>query len=162
MWQNEHAFWLISYSFELEYICCNLAGSVGSQQHWLWDIAEKEINFYCFLLLWELFNCSWPWNHWTDSSGVFSKMYLSKWALQSNRKLKMSHVGVPTDPTRYCITYASSSSCVYVYLHKNMSQGLWKIIQNLTQHAFFSFLYFFKYVDLVSNVNQPQPLTHYH
>ncbi len=27
----------------------------------------------------------------------FSKMYLSKWALQPNRKLKMSHVWFPTD-----------------------------------------------------------------
>ena len=39
-------------------MCCDLAGSVGSQQHWLWDMAEKEMNFYCFLLFWDSFNCS--------------------------------------------------------------------------------------------------------
>ncbi len=54
------------------------------------------MNFYYFLLFWESFNRSQPWNHWTNSSGVFSKMYLSKWVLQSNTKLKMSHVRVPT------------------------------------------------------------------
>ena len=32
------------------------------------------------------------WKNWSDSCGVFSKMYLSKWALQSTRKLKMSNV----------------------------------------------------------------------
>ncbi len=45
-------------------------------------------------------------NHWSDSCGFFSKMYLSKWALQSNRKLKMSHVRLQTDfPRSHHIWY---------------------------------------------------------
>ncbi len=58
---------------------------------------KKGTNFSCFLLFWESLNCRLLWNHWSDSGGVFSKMYLSKWALQSNRKLKMSHARLPTD-----------------------------------------------------------------
>ena len=34
-------------------------------------------------------------NHWSDSGGIFRKMYLSKWAPQSNRKL--TYVRLQTD-----------------------------------------------------------------
>ncbi len=37
---------------EHQYMCCDLAGSVGSQEHWLWDTARKgdalSLVFYCF------------------------------------------------------------------------------------------------------------------
>ncbi len=69
-----------------------------SREYWLWDVAIKRIEFlfvfYCFK------NHSIAHNFgtkWSDSGGVFSKMYLSKWALQSNRKPKMSHVLLQTD-----------------------------------------------------------------
>ena len=60
-------------------------------------IARKRNEFLCFLLFWESFNCLWFMKHWSDSGGVFCKVYLSKWALQSNIKLEMSHVWLQTD-----------------------------------------------------------------
>ncbi len=36
-------------------MCYNLAGSVESQELWLWDTARTR-NFFCFLLFWESFN----------------------------------------------------------------------------------------------------------
>ena len=51
-------------------MCCDLVGSVGSWQHWLWHISRKRNEF---LLFWESFNCSLTWNHWTDSSGFSAK-----------------------------------------------------------------------------------------
>ncbi len=30
-------------------MCCHLAGSVRSREHWLWDTARKGMNFFCFL-----------------------------------------------------------------------------------------------------------------
>ena len=59
-------------------MCCDLAESVRSQiARWI------SFVFYC------LENLSIGHNFGsTDSGGVCSKIYLSKWALQSNRKLK--------------------------------------------------------------------------
>ena len=62
-------------SYDVCNMCCDLAESVR-----IWGIdcePEKGMNFYCFLLVWESFNCSQPWNHLTDSCRVFSKLYLS-------------------------------------------------------------------------------------
>ena len=37
---------------------CDLARSVGSREHKLWDVQpEKERHFFCFLLFWKSFNC---------------------------------------------------------------------------------------------------------
>ncbi len=38
-------------------MCCDLAESVGSQDHWLWDTARKIEYFCCFLLFWESLTC---------------------------------------------------------------------------------------------------------
>ncbi len=51
----------------------------------------------CISFVLGIFQLLLLWNHWSDSSGVFSNMYLSYWEFQSNRKLKMSHVRLPTD-----------------------------------------------------------------
>ncbi len=61
----------------------DLAESGGSQERWLWDIAKKGMNFFCFLLFWDSFNCLIT---------LETLVHVSKWALQSSRKLKMAHV----------------------------------------------------------------------
>ena len=33
------------------YMCCDLSGSVGSRQHWLWDIASKRNEFLLFSIV---------------------------------------------------------------------------------------------------------------
>ena len=35
----------------LHKMCCDLAGSVGSRQHWLWDIARKRNEFLLFSII---------------------------------------------------------------------------------------------------------------
>ena len=73
-------------------MCCDLAESMGSWEHWWWDTARKRNDFFLFsVVLIPTFS---------DSSGVFSKMYLSTWALQSSGKLKTSHVQLQTDFSR--------------------------------------------------------------
>ncbi len=49
------------------------------------------MHFFFFSIVLRILQLLINWNHWSHSGGVFSKMYLSKWALQSNRKLKKSH-----------------------------------------------------------------------
>ncbi len=53
------------------------------------------MNFCCFLLFWESFNCLWSWN-----PGPIQVGYSAKWTSPNkhfHQKLKMSHVRVPTD-----------------------------------------------------------------
>ncbi len=79
------------------YMCCVVAGSVGNRQHWLvvrYSQKKKSISI--------VFCCSENLMLITlGPTGLiqvgFKKMYLSKWALQSSRTLKMSHVRVLTD-----------------------------------------------------------------
>ncbi len=71
--------------------------SVGSREHWLWDIARKRNAFLMFSTVLRILQLLITLSQWSDSGGVFSKMYLSKinpisLKLQSNRKLKISHV----------------------------------------------------------------------
>ena len=70
------------------YMCCDPAGSVGSQENWLWDIARKKNASLLFSIVLRIFQLLWLWNHWSNSGGVFSKMYLSWWGLQSNTFVK--------------------------------------------------------------------------
>ncbi len=87
--------WQIVYEAVWGYICYDLAESVGSWEQWLLDVARKRNEF---LFVFCCFNYpSIAHNHWSDSGGVFSKMHFSNWALQSNRKLKLSHVSLQTD-----------------------------------------------------------------
>ena len=78
-------------------MCCDLVGSVRSRQHWFRDISRKRNEFLLFSIVLRILQLLIPL---VDSSRVFIKMYLSKWALQANRKLKMSHIRLPTDSTR--------------------------------------------------------------
>ncbi len=50
--------------------------------------------------------------HWSNSGGVFSKMHLSSWGLQSNRKLKMSLVWLrllPLDRITYVTDFPEAT-----------------------------------------------------
>ncbi len=40
-------------------MCCDIAGLIGSFEHWLWDTTRKRdaLIFCCFPLFWESFNC---------------------------------------------------------------------------------------------------------
>ncbi len=38
-------------------MCCDLAGSVGSREHWLWDTARKRNAFLLFSIVLKSFNC---------------------------------------------------------------------------------------------------------
>ncbi len=63
---------------------------------------EKGMHFFCFLLFWKSFNC---YNFGTTGPtqvGVSAKCISSNedFKLQSNRKLKMSHLWLPTDSPR--------------------------------------------------------------
>ena len=89
------------HGFLSHHLCCYLAESVGCREYWLWENSQKKewiyFVFYCFV------NPSIaPTFGTTDPilAGVFSKMYFSKWTLQSSRKLKMSHVQLQTDSPR--------------------------------------------------------------
>ena len=86
--------------YPLKYMCCDLAKSVRGQEHWLWDITRKEkkqMDFFCFLLFWESFK-SYNFGTTGPIQVGFSAncMCLFKWAIQLNRKLKMSHVWLQT------------------------------------------------------------------
>ena len=65
--------------------------------------------------------------------GFSAKMYLSKWALPSNGKLKMSHVWVPTDFSRlqYICVAGSVGSQQY---------WLWDIARRRNEFLLFSFV----------------------
>ncbi len=80
-------------------MCCNLAESVRSWEHWLWDIAEKVMNFLCSLLLriLQLLITLEPliWFWWSFQQNVLFQMGTS-----INKKLKISHVRLQTDSPR--------------------------------------------------------------
>ncbi len=72
---------------------CGISQKLGA----LWDIARKRNEFLLFSIVLRILQLlitleSLVWFRWG-----FHKMYLYKWALQSNRKLKMSHVLLQTD-----------------------------------------------------------------
>ncbi len=77
------------------HMCWNLAGSVRSPQHWLWDIARKKwisIVFYC--------SENPPIAHNLGTAGPIQVGFSAKCTSPNehfNQKLKMSHVRVPTD-----------------------------------------------------------------
>ncbi len=79
-------------SLGVNHLCCDLAESVRSQEHWLWDIARKRNEFILFSIVLRILLITLEPLDWVK--GNFSKMQLSKW---SNRILKMSHVWVLTD-----------------------------------------------------------------
>ena len=80
-------------------MCCDLAGSVGNRQDWLWDIARKKKWISIFFLFF-----------WEPLLITLEPLDRFKWGIQQNvplqltvstsRKLKISHVRVPTDPAR--------------------------------------------------------------
>ncbi len=77
-------------------MCCDLAGSVGSREHWLWDTARKR---NAFLLFWESFN---HFNFGTTGPiqvGFSAQCTSPIWGHQSNRN-KKCHVRLPTDSPR--------------------------------------------------------------
>ena len=62
---------------------------------------EEKINFYCFLLFWKSSIFLIALELLDQFKWGFQHTYLSKCrALEANRKLKMSHVGLPTDSPR--------------------------------------------------------------
>ncbi len=86
----------------ITHMCYDLVESVGSKEHWLWDIARIRNGFLLFstvLRILQLLIGLEPlvWFRWG---------FLSKWALQSNTKLKISHVWLQTDfPKSHDILY---------------------------------------------------------
>ena len=57
---------------------CYLAESVGSRVHWLWDTARKSNGFLLSSTVSRSLQLLITLYHWSNSGGVFSKMYLSK------------------------------------------------------------------------------------
>ncbi len=114
---------LVYFSFKIIlviYMCYGLAESVGNREHWLWDITRKKNEFLLFSIVWESFNWSWHWNHWFDVGGI-QQMYLSnKWALQLNRKLKISHVHLQTN-------FPGSHHIFSIQVHTKMTIMIWSI-----------------------------------
>ena len=93
-------------------MCCNLAGSVGSRQHWLWDIARKRNEFPLFSIVLRIL----PIAHNHGTTGPIQVEFSAKctspiMSTLSNRKLKMSHVQVPTDfPRNICYEWYNNNT----------------------------------------------------
>ena len=69
--------------------------------------SQKSRNFFCFLLFFAFFNCSYLWNQLTNFNGVFCKMLLCKFCIQLVRKLKTEfdrfQTGIAWSHHIYCL-----------------------------------------------------------
>ncbi len=92
-------------------MCCDLAGSIWSRVHWLWETARKGNAFLLFSIVLRIFkNC---YNFGTTGLiqvGISTKCTFPNEGLNEIEKLKMSLVRLLTDSPLDRITYGSNSS----------------------------------------------------
>ena len=90
-------------------MCCDLAGSVASPQHWLRDIARKGNEFLLFSIVLRILQLLITLEPLDRFKWGFQQNVPLQMSLLSNRKWKMSYVRVPTDsPRSHHIYYHSS------------------------------------------------------
>ena len=105
-------------------MCCDLAESVRSQEHWLWYGQKKES---ISILFWESFNCSLTLEPLVRFRWGFQQNLPPKWALQSNRKLK--NVTCSTCfPTSHHILCFWSSCTIAVKLRQMILKYFWHFL----------------------------------
>ena len=77
--------WII-YWWKNDHMCCDLAESVRSWEHWLWDKARKRTVFPLFSIVLRILQLLIVLEPQVQFSWDFQQNDLSKLALQSNKK----------------------------------------------------------------------------
>ena len=84
----------VTLNLVIYFMHCNLTESVGSWEQWLWDTARRNV-FLLFSIILRILQCyiitlePLVWFRWGFQQSTS--------LLLSNRKLKMSHIGLQTD-----------------------------------------------------------------
>ncbi len=108
--------------------CCDLAESVGSQEHWLWDVTRKRNEVLLFSIVLRIIQLlirtleplvRFRWGFQQNVPRASNEHF----NLQSNRKLIMSHVRLQTGFPLDCITNVSSGS-----MGKGTATRLFKLV----------------------------------